>query len=144
MGDVPPTNSTEALERVNEETPALFGFVYHNPDVGTEFAPNHPIQSGEVHDASDIRPATEFEAWLVGELQTAEALASTYREENERLREGLERADAALRDYACHGGPDVPCIRSMDQCAAECGQHAGDALLVVTQALTTPRTETPE
>lgn len=41
------------------------GFVYHNPDVGTEYAPSHPVESGEVPDATDVRASTPFEDWLV-------------------------------------------------------------------------------
>jgi hypothetical protein len=44
-------------------------------------------------------------------------------------------ADEALRNHACHGGEKVPCIRTKDQCAADCGKEAGDALLAVEAAL---------
>lgn len=47
------------------------------------------------------------------------------------LRVGIE----ALSGHACHIGPSCPCIRSADQCAAECGREAGDALLALRQAL---------
>jgi hypothetical protein len=47
----------------------------------------------------------------------------------------LKAADDALRNYACHGGPSVPCIRSPEQCRSECGKPAGDALLLVESAL---------
>ena len=52
----------------------------------------------------------------------------------ERLRAALAVADEALCDYACHA-VGAPCIRSVDQCASECGKQAGDALLVVRAAL---------
>lgn len=45
------------------------GWVYHNPDTGWEYAPNHPIKSGEVHDATDIRRSTEQEDHLHSEVQ---------------------------------------------------------------------------
>ncbi|HEY9219576.1 MAG TPA: hypothetical protein VIO94_16125 [Phenylobacterium sp.] len=45
------------------------GWVYYSPDVGTEYAHQHPVDSGETPDASDIRRSTRFEDWLVGENQ---------------------------------------------------------------------------
>jgi hypothetical protein len=51
------------------------------------------------------------------------------------VRETLEAADSALRDQACHGGPNVRCLRSPDQCRESCGREAGDALLLVEAAL---------
>lgn len=39
------------------ERPNSFGYVYHNPDTGTEWAEQHPIDSGEVPDATDIQAA---------------------------------------------------------------------------------------
>jgi hypothetical protein len=56
-------------------------------------------------------------------------------EKLEVAKEALKSADAALREYACHGGKDVPCIRTQDQCSFECGRFAGDALIEVGQAL---------
>jgi hypothetical protein len=35
-----------------------YGYLYFNPDTGIEWAPQHPVESGEVHDAEDVRPAT--------------------------------------------------------------------------------------
>lgn len=58
----------------------------------------------------------------------------------ERMREALDMAFDALRNHACHGGLDVPCIRSADQCTHECGKAAGDALILVEAALR-PRSE---
>lgn len=34
------------------------GWLYHCPDTGTEWSDNHPIESGEVPDAKDVRPST--------------------------------------------------------------------------------------
>lgn len=34
------------------------GWLYHCPDTGTEWSDNHPLESGEVSDAEDVRPAT--------------------------------------------------------------------------------------
>jgi len=48
--------------RNNEAPEALHGYVYFNPDTGTEWAESHPVESGEVSDAQDVRPATAAEA----------------------------------------------------------------------------------
>lgn len=53
----------------------------------------------------------------------------------EELEKALSVAEDALRDYACHAGPDIPCRRSPDQCASECGKSAGDAFVAVQAAL---------
>lgn len=45
------------------------GWVYFGPDVGIEYAPEHPVDSGETPDATDVRRSTYFEDWLVGENQ---------------------------------------------------------------------------
>ncbi len=35
------------------------GWLFFNPDTGTELSENHPVRSGECDDAEDIRPATK-------------------------------------------------------------------------------------
>ena len=45
------------------------GYVYYNPDTGLEWSENHPVESGEVWDAQDVRPATSaerafYEGWV--------------------------------------------------------------------------------
>lgn len=54
------------------------GFVYWNPDAGQEYAPNHPIDSGECVDAEHIRPSSlqEDTLWQAfqGEFERAHAL----------------------------------------------------------------------
>lgn len=47
----------------------------------------------------------------------------------------LRKSDEALRQHACHGGPEVPCNREDWQCREECGQLAGDVLLIIQAAL---------
>lgn len=49
--------------------------------------------------------------------------------------EAMREAREALREYACHGGPDVPCLRNENQCRAECGKSAGDAFIALTAAI---------
>jgi hypothetical protein len=46
----------------------------------------------------------------------------------------LRECGEALAEYACHGGPDLPCIRSEDQCRTECGKIAGDTLTKIVDA----------
>ena len=46
------------------------GFVYFSPDVGTEYAKQHPVKSGETPDATDVRASTDFEDELVRQLGT--------------------------------------------------------------------------
>lgn len=50
--------------------------------------------------------------------------------------EALEKAREALANRACHGGLELPCIRSPEQCRSDCGKVDGDALLAVEAALT--------
>ena len=49
--------------------------------------------------------------------------------------DAMREAREALREYACHGGPDVPCLRNENQCRAECGKSAGDAFIALTAAI---------
>jgi hypothetical protein len=65
----------------------------------------------------------------------AEAEVARLTAEVERMREALKFAEEALGEYACHVGPSAPCIRHPEQCVAECGRFAGDALLKVRAAL---------
>lgn len=54
------------------------GWLFHNPDTGVEFSESHPLKSGEVPNATDVRRATA--AALLAELlltwDAARALAS--------------------------------------------------------------------
>lgn len=61
--------------------------------------------------------------------------ASPLRTRIAELEGALRTADEALCAYACHAGPEAPCIRSKDQCASECGKEAGDALLALRATL---------
>ncbi len=81
------------------------GFVFFNPDTGTEWASDHPIDSGEVPDAECVRRSTGFEDAIVRQLQAALSEAEPGREEieqfhreNEAYREGRRSAMASLRD----------------------------------------------
>lgn len=80
-----------------------YGFVYHNPDTGEEYSQNHPIESGEVPDAMDVRPATSQEQFLYGLWNAAEArIAELEKERDEARNEAYELKLAAA------GGEDVP------------------------------------
>lgn len=46
-----------ALPAPVAEEPHL-GWLYHNEDTGTEWSEQHPVESGEVPDATEVRPAT--------------------------------------------------------------------------------------
>ena len=52
-----PANSQGSLDGSGDrESPV--GWLFFNPDAGVEFSENHPIESGEVTDAENIREAT--------------------------------------------------------------------------------------
>lgn len=64
------------------------------------------------------------------------ASLATLAEHAKKLEAALREADKALRQHACHGGPNAPCLRPDWQCREECGQLAGDVLLIVEAVLT--------
>jgi hypothetical protein len=84
-------------------------------------------------------PRADLYSWPTPE-QTLEGRAATALEAlsaRERvMREALEETVAALSLHACHGGEGIPCLRTEDQCRAECGKVAGDAFIVGSSALT--------
>lgn len=54
---------TQPADTKPEDVPGLrtlypTGYIFHNPDTGIEYSENHPIESGEVPDAENIREAT--------------------------------------------------------------------------------------
>lgn len=44
------------------------GWVYNSPDTGMEYSTEHPLESGEIPDATDVRRSTFFEDWMFGEI----------------------------------------------------------------------------
>ena len=81
------------------------GWIYFNPDAGTEWAESHPVESGEVDDAEDIRPGTAEEllkqllpAWrdLGTETAARETAEAALAETRERLEEAAKDALASL------------------------------------------------
>ncbi len=49
------------------------GWVYNSPDTGMEYSPEHPLESGEIPDATDVRRSTFFEDWMFGEIGRLDA-----------------------------------------------------------------------
>jgi len=84
------------------------GWVFWNPDSGEEYAPNHPLESGEVPDAVNIRRSTAQEdvLWQAfqGEAERAHALSTPPAPEVEveaaltALSERIESAEQDLAD----------------------------------------------
>lgn len=83
-----------AEQRVRAEMSA--GYIFHNPDTGTEILPYHPVESGECCDAKDIRQATA-EVLKEELLSTWEEMANEYRERAERGEES--RKDSERLDW---------------------------------------------
>lgn len=54
-GDGEMTEGTHIRSELAEEH---LGWLYDNEDAGPEYSENHPIESGEVPDAKNVRPAT--------------------------------------------------------------------------------------
>ena len=78
-----------------------FGYLFHNPDTGEEWSENHPVESGEVEDAENVRPATAkalhellIEAW--SELEDARADLATPAQPAGAVPESLREA---IREY---------------------------------------------
>ena len=51
------SNSQGSLDGSSEHNNPI-GWIFFNPDAGVEFSENHPIESGEVPDAENVREAT--------------------------------------------------------------------------------------
>lgn len=80
------TQNTQQNVRTRE---AFSGYLFHNPDTGTEWNISHPVESGECEDATDIQHAT-FPR-LISHLQ--EAWSALEGSESERKRE-IQEAEA--------------------------------------------------
>lgn len=77
------------------------GWLYHNPDTGTEWAEQHPVESGEVPDATDVMPGSAVHlhhhmicAW--DDLRREEARA-------DRLAKELDEAVKVIEPFAKAG-----------------------------------------
>lgn len=115
------------VERLTKERDKAHsvGWLYHNPDTGIEFHEDHPVKSGMVEDATEIRAATAedlkdalIDAWrALDEHRQAEgewtrkcheertkandAIASAQSAEDAlaEMREALRKADETLEFY---------------------------------------------
>lgn len=94
---------TEDLHAATVEAAASttpIGWLYLNQDTGIEFSEQHPVESGEVPDAQDIREATaerllyELKQAWAGLNEEAEAQAA----EAEKWRKRAKAAEAKLND----------------------------------------------
>lgn len=86
---------TAQLLRRSDPVVTHYGYLYFNPDTGIEWAPNHPIESGEVPDAQDVRPAGLKE--LHAEMEAAWHLLH---EEREGHKQPLTKQDEDIIDEA--------------------------------------------
>jgi type II secretory pathway component HofQ len=75
---------------MSEET---VGWLYYNPDTGIEFDTDHPINSGKIEDAQNVRPATA--ANLLEELKLAWEVAEE--ERSAEVKMGKKWLDAEAR-----------------------------------------------
>jgi hypothetical protein len=73
------------------------GWVYNSPDTGMEYSTEHPLESGEIPDATDVRRSTFFEDWMFGEIGRLDAkvreLVVNLAPVGGRGEEGSSRAD---------------------------------------------------
>lgn len=84
---------------------AMPQWLYHNPGIGPELSPNHPVQSGECPDAENIRPATN--RYLMQELVAAWKSRAEAEQESEELARRvmeLEDANASLLEKQSSSG----------------------------------------
>lgn len=119
----------------NVRTRAAFsGYLFHNPDTGTEWNISHPIESGECVDATDIQHATF--ARLISHLQEAwQAIAEREAERNREILEAEKRGAAEQRRKDAEGQEPVGYLRENTV-----KELAADAWTVVT--ITQKKTET--
>ncbi|KXV11157.1 hypothetical protein [Gluconobacter oxydans] len=91
------------------------GYLFDNPDTGTEYLPHHPIESGECQYAENIREATSAE--LLSDLQAAWTSWKEDREEKEKATTNVAALEAALRTIAERADREGATIDD-DECAA--------------------------
>ena len=70
------------------------GFVYWSPDTGEEYGRNHPVDSGEVPDATNVRHSTEMEDALNAGLQYWYRLSQNMTTQVAQLRDQRDTARA--------------------------------------------------
>lgn len=77
-----PTPASAVASEAGEDD---YGWVFDNPDAGEQYSFNHPTDSGECDDASNIRKATFTEKWVYDAFQEEF-------QKSEQLRKQLEEA----------------------------------------------------
>lgn len=78
--DIAHRSQTEAAEQRRKDAE---GYLFDNPDTGTEYLPHHPIESGECQHAKNIRKATAVE--LLATLHDAWEGWEADRDEKKRI-----------------------------------------------------------
>lgn len=96
-----PFAAWESIAALSAAPAPAEGWLYFNEDVGTEWSEQHPIESGECPDATDIRPGTATN--LLIEMRSAWAMLSEREEEVDRLRNGEQPAPALVPDPTAEG-----------------------------------------
>ena len=87
-------NEAEARGAEEQRRKDGVGYLFDNPDTGTEYLPYHPIESGECQYAENIREATSDE--LLSELQAAWTSWKEDREEKERVSANVAAMEAEI------------------------------------------------
>lgn len=96
------------------------GYVYFNPDTGEEYARNHPVESGEVLEATLIRRSTPMEDALNDGLQYWLGLTQEQYKDIHRL----QRENSKLLDEIAALRPDAEKYR--ERCRRD-REHAENA-----------------
>ena len=97
---------------------AKFGWIYHNDDTGLEWSDNHPIKSGEVPQAKNIRPCTNREWTWIKQLIKAER-------EKVVLKEDMKNLLKAVQPFYDRV-PTVALKQSDETLVATAGMELGD------------------
>lgn len=88
------------LEAVRANRTDAHGWLFNNPDTGIEWLEQHPIESGEVPDAENVRPASAEEVvTLLREAWNALAAERAAREAAEAKLAEKDKEIAALREW---------------------------------------------
>ena len=100
----------DALAAVRAERTDAHGWLFCNPDTGIEWLDQHPIESGEVPDAENIRPASAEEVvTLLREAWNDLAAEHAAREKAEAQLAEARKALANLCDWIEHEvGAELP------------------------------------
>ncbi|EPX83868.1 hypothetical protein Salmuc_01643 [Salipiger mucosus DSM 16094] len=92
MGDI-----HETIRGIQKDRTA--GWIFRNPDTGTEISSNHPVESGECPDAEDVRPASARELRQEIEDTWEQGAEDQKVAESNGYSKGIQAACSALSDY---------------------------------------------